>query len=729
MASRKDITTQERTGLRSQGQGQSEEGAAASMDPAGETDHTTSSSEEDEEGSRYREDLIAPAAPSSTGGPGEELLTMMREFMTAQNRREEGLLAEIRGLRYAAPTPSTVTASSPRIDLPTPVPQRGQWQAPTETFSPIATAIDYNSSPEHPRPGWRHYNEPKLSPFQMGEDIENYLLRFERIAKTWRWPENEWACRLVPLLSGKALKAYTMMDEERAHCYNDLKGALLTKFDISPETYRQRFRSTVVPPGETPTETYHRLKGLYRRWIRPEQHTKEEVGEAIILEQLLRILPPEVRTWVKEHEPEGGLSAAKLALQYLNARRGGPAARSYSAAPRPTLQLPQPRPTRREFSQEPPGNFSSALNQRGPGKDFVCFYCQQPGHKASVCPIRKAKLTCACYAPRPEVEDSEVRLQRYKTVTVNGQQVTALLDSGSFMSLVRQDLVPVNSVDYSRQEDILCVHGDKHPYPTAELTVTIDEQSYLLTVGVVAKLPVAALLGWDLPVLLDLLQENRPVETDTGQRGEVNVTVSCPVITRAQAKAGVQPLPDLHRGLCEGGTQGLRKEEPCAHPFPDFDSSLFDGGTKGPRKSRRQRRFEKQLKSAEPKTKSTLSNEMWAVPDDISVLQRGDTTLKHLFTKVGEAAKGDCVGRERFIVEKDVLYTVDNDHKRLVVPANCRSLVMHLAHTLPWSGHLGRHKTYLRISSCFYWPSMYTDIQKYCATCPTCQKNMHCPQV
>ncbi|KAK1889431.1 Zinc finger protein 24 [Dissostichus eleginoides] len=153
------------------------------------------------------------------------------------------------------------------------------------------------------------------------------LIRFERIAKTWRWPESEWACWLVPLLSGKALEA-TAMDEERAHCYRDLREALLTKFDISPETYRQQFRSMVVPSEENPTETHHRLKGLYRRWIRPEQHTKEEIAEAIILEQMLRILPPEMRTWVKEHEPTEGLAAAKLALQYINPRRGGPPARS-----------------------------------------------------------------------------------------------------------------------------------------------------------------------------------------------------------------------------------------------------------------------------------------------------------------------------------------------------------------------------------------------------------------
>lgn len=202
------------------------------------------------------------------------------------------------------------------------------------------------------------------------------------------------------------------MDEERAHLYPDLREALLAKFDISPETYRQQFRSSMVPPGENPTETYHRLKGLYRRWIRPEQHTKEQIGEHIILEQLLRVLPADICTWVKEHEPADGLAASKLALQYINARRGGPAAQPGG----PSRQLlPQPRPAAR--SNCPPArDSSSAASQRGAGKELVCFYCQQPGHKASLCPIRKAKLTGACYTPRAENANAVGKWQRFKDV-------------------------------------------------------------------------------------------------------------------------------------------------------------------------------------------------------------------------------------------------------------------------------------------------------------------------
>ena len=75
-------------------------------------------------------------------------------------------------------------------------------------------------------------------------------------------------------------------------------------------------------------------------------------------------------------------------------------------------------------------------------------------------------------------------------MTVNGQQVTSLLDTGSFISLVKRSLVRVRTVDYSRQADNLSVHADKHPYPKADFTVTIDQQPYLVIVGVVEKLPV-----------------------------------------------------------------------------------------------------------------------------------------------------------------------------------------------------------------------------------------------
>uniref|UniRef100_A0A4W5LGD1 SCAN box domain-containing protein n=1 Tax=Hucho hucho TaxID=62062 RepID=A0A4W5LGD1_9TELE len=328
--------------------------------------------------------------------------------------------------------------------------------------------------------------------YQQGEDIENYLLRFERMAKTWRWPEVEWACRLVPLLTGMALEAYTAMDEGLSNVYKGLKEALLVKFDISPETYRQRFRAASTPSGESPTETYHCLKGLYRRWVRPEEKTQDEIGEVIILKQLLQVLPHDIRTWVREHEPKDGLMAAKLALQYLNARKGGP---PRAAAPAPR-NLRDTRDIRDGGGNS--GWYVSGRREvrdhavRSEGRGLTCFYCRQQGHKASMCPLRKSKLSGYCYVPR-DGDDVQNRQSGEGSglvaVKVNGKSLTAMIDTCSSLSLIRKCNVPVNDIDYGHQTLIQCVHGDQSQQPTAELTVEIQGQKYLLKVGIMEKLP------------------------------------------------------------------------------------------------------------------------------------------------------------------------------------------------------------------------------------------------
>lgn len=109
----------------------------------------------------------------------------------------------------------------------------------------------------------------------------------------------------------------------------------------------------------------------------------------------------------------------------------------------------------------------------------------------------------------------------------------------------------------------MCAHGDCHAYPQAEVTVIINDQTYLLTVGVVNGLSFDVILGTDLPVLFQLLQEEKP-DLDVC----MNDSMVCPVVTQSQAKVGIEPLPD-------------------------HDDSLRECYTKGLRKSRRQRHFEK----------------------------------------------------------------------------------------------------------------------------------------
>lgn len=60
------------------------------------------------------------------------------------------------------------------------------------------------------------------------------------------------------------------MDSDDALNYDDVKQAILDKFEINNETYRQRFRSYSAQEDETPRELHVRLKDLYEKWMTPK---------------------------------------------------------------------------------------------------------------------------------------------------------------------------------------------------------------------------------------------------------------------------------------------------------------------------------------------------------------------------------------------------------------------------------------------------------------------------
>lgn len=62
---------------------------------------------------------------------------------------------------------------------------------------------------------WRRLTkEPTMTKFsEKNTDIEHFLTGFERVAMAYKWPEKIWVLKLVPLLTGRALAAYTHMDQ------------------------------------------------------------------------------------------------------------------------------------------------------------------------------------------------------------------------------------------------------------------------------------------------------------------------------------------------------------------------------------------------------------------------------------------------------------------------------------------------------------------------------------
>jgi hypothetical protein len=108
----------------------------------------------------------------------------------------------------------------------------------------------------------------KIPSFVEGKDqIDTYLARFERFAKSMKWREEDWAIRLSALLTGDALDAYTRLSDDNAAKYATVKEALLLCYNFTDKGYRQRFRQCRPKPAETPRQFVERLTSYLRKWV------------------------------------------------------------------------------------------------------------------------------------------------------------------------------------------------------------------------------------------------------------------------------------------------------------------------------------------------------------------------------------------------------------------------------------------------------------------------------
>ena len=84
---------------------------------------------------------------------------------------------------------------------------------------------------------------PRIAAFYEGQDeMDSYLLRFERYATGQKWEPDTWTTGLCALLQCKALDVYALMPKEDALNYDKLKVALLKRYELTEEGFKRKYK-------------------------------------------------------------------------------------------------------------------------------------------------------------------------------------------------------------------------------------------------------------------------------------------------------------------------------------------------------------------------------------------------------------------------------------------------------------------------------------------------------
>ena len=81
-----------------------------------------------------------------------------------------------------------------------------------------------------------------VPPFQESEKGK-YLMRFEKVATSLKWPEDVWTVPLQSVFVGKAREIYAALPVEHSARYQTMRDAVLKAYEQVPEAYRQNLET------------------------------------------------------------------------------------------------------------------------------------------------------------------------------------------------------------------------------------------------------------------------------------------------------------------------------------------------------------------------------------------------------------------------------------------------------------------------------------------------------
>ena len=566
---------------------------------------------------------------------------------------------------------------------------------------------------------------PKIPAFNEGKDeMDSYLLRFERYATAQKWEPDTWATGLSALLQGKALDVYALMPKEDALNYDKLKVALLKRYELTEEGFKRKYKKCRPENGETFQQFTTRMKSYFTRWIDMASIEKSYEGlqDLILREQLTFICNRDLELFLREREPKSLEQASKLADQYKEARYVDIVSLTYKNNERSRSRSNS---ESRSRSRSPISRGPNQGNQGYPRPRVRCYNCGGP-HVRRFCPQLKQGIMKAgavdyrrSRSPTRKVtfQTQEPEVPKEETAK-DGNQNTEPKVCGA--CLILTDAVNYSQATTNEREMVKTSVGS--PIKVSSVS-SLSEMSTVQ--GFVGEKPVEVLRDTGCSGVIvskDLVPESAytgrsqtMVMVDYSSRvvPEVKVSIDTPYYKgEVLALCVEKPLV----GLIIGNIPGARERN---NPDINWVPALAV-----------QTRAQAKREGVTSKLKTPSIIDRTITPAQVSKAQKDDVSLT---TTRSRCEANETIGKATFFKKNDLLYRKFSSpnveqgkiFEQLIVPEQYRELVMQLAHESILSGHLSVTSSVHKVLSEYYWPGIYRDVKRFVQACEVCNSSLH----
>lgn len=622
---------------------------------------------------------------------------------------------------------------------------------------------------------------------RMSNDPMEIIAFFRSIEQTFdslKVPEELKSSLVRPFLNDKAKSLIAQMDPDVVKDYEKMRDALLREFQLTPNSYLQRFNTLKRAPEETAVMYASRLRSLLEYYLDSRQvKTYDKLKELLLCDRIKVTLSESCLNHVLSVEnttEQGWLGVAELtaAIDRYSSSNPLDKPRAYAIGQKPSFESDararaKPSPSKQTSSPSLGEESGSAESSRKHDEARInsggkrCNLCNSRYHLAYACPknqsnrfnqARNTSRNDEKYLKRINVcraDNAEENVNEKADLNPNdlGEARSEATNKVHRVSVME----PTDDVINNEERSEISAKGSIEVTPAEfftglnYITVEVSDQldpgsgrvvSALADSGAnVCVIKKSLVDGWDcIPIaevklvgfvgdpvpanVIDLYV--RLIDDDCG-KNEITRYVAIKCAVSNQIHEELILTTDVVNKLLHP------KDARCRQVEVENDS---DEELTGDRNPQNNTQFDHQTLTLANDLQDLIQTVTEENPDVVNGdynyhSDSGSASVTELITeqkqdeslrKCWELASNDKGG---FVVKDGILYhnekVLSQSFLQLCLPINRRLTVLRLAHDTA-GGHLAARKTRDRIRFTFYWPSLMRDVRKYIQECEICQK-------